>query len=521
MNITATSEATAQEVIKVVTYYNSRHTVWYAVRLVCWIGNDGNNHKILYYKWQKGDNGYHAWRLNESDFKVSYGGVTSTVNFTLGYSTTGWTNCCSTQQMAVSVDSGTIQASGMKFVSTGYDTVGTFNVSENITIGEISGSDNTGTEHEEPYIPVTRIDGLLSRYLIYVDGAIIYTPYLGHEQIIDPELNEEINQIATLKFKIPYDNPSYSNGLFTKYKTNIEVKEGGESIFRGRVTRITRGFDMCINIESQNVMSYLGDTEYAPFEFKGEAVELFKRVINSHNGQVRNNSHKLMFRSTPYDAKYRVELKEEKYSNSMDIISSILDESDAYIDIYYDSNGTNYISLVTNFARNSTQQLFYGKNILSIEIDDSDADDYCNAVRATSGDLTTEIIENTDAIDFAGDRILKNISFSDIDDINELRKQARDYLNKHSVIKRTIGVTAVDLNLIDPNIQKFRLGDMAEVYMPALQISGWYLIRKRKIVINDPGENEYELGDATFGITDNVSIVKRRRWSRGTIKNIL
>ena len=69
MILTANSEATAQEIGNWKAY--STTNMWYAVRVICWLGQGSEaGSTTLYYKWQKSAamNGYSAYNHNRRRF---------------------------------------------------------------------------------------------------------------------------------------------------------------------------------------------------------------------------------------------------------------------------------------------------------------------------------------------------------------------------------------------------------------------------------------------------------------------
>lgn len=523
VNITATSETAPTEIAVFKTGYQNvdSSNVWYAVRLIGWVGAAENGKTPFYYKWQKGDAGvYHARYGYMCDYNVVYDGTTSTVNFSLDYSSGGWTDCCSTQRMDITNRSGSMTLTGNKFVSG--NAVSRFSETIDVSFDNVPAapSADAGTPEE---IPV--VNDELSRYRIYANNALIYNPWIPQYILIEPRLTQEVNQADLCSFTIPPVHDWYDgseNRIISKFKTTIEVREGSEVIFRGRVINTETDIDAQRKVEASGALAYLNDTEFHSHKFEGSAADLFKQVIDSHTEQAQSDPYRTLVYGT-CDITSTVVSENESPCQSWDVISSILDQTKGYLKLEYLDDGRTKISLVASFNHACAQPVWYGDNLLDITISEKEPDEMYTGIRGLgkSKDNTrpqTDIIWDDTAVQQYG-KILHIATYSDIESVSELEKAAKKDLAEHCKNETVIEAQIFDKNLIDKTQMKFRLGDSVQVISPKHNLNGWYLLTKRDLRLDSPGESEYTLGKGTTAASDQIANAQRTRRYVAKVEN--
>ena len=79
-------------------------------------------------------------------------------------------------------------------------------------------------------------------YTILIDGKPLYAPNLVNEgySVLNPKLTMELNKAGSLEFTVPPNNVMYDS--IQKLKSIVQVFDGDEEIFRGRVLHDEKDF---------------------------------------------------------------------------------------------------------------------------------------------------------------------------------------------------------------------------------------------------------------------------------------
>ena len=97
-------------------------------------------------------------------------------------------------------------------------------------------------------------------YTIMIDGLLLYAPNLADEgfTVLSPKITMELNKSGSLEFTIPPNNPMYDR--IHKLKSIIQVFDGTEEIFRGRVLHEEKDFYERKAVYCEGELSFLLDS---------------------------------------------------------------------------------------------------------------------------------------------------------------------------------------------------------------------------------------------------------------------
>lgn len=511
MKITATSENKPQVIGEYYEYLNNG--AWYSgVRLVAWISQNVNTGKTtLYTKWQRNQYNYWAYDENRHDYTVGVGGTTRKDTFGLpSVQKNGAYDLTKAQSITLEHTngsySGTMSVAGYK--TTGYVT-SAFTDSISITFPDITvvvpEDPDEPTPDAEPPAPLVFNNDPI--YTIYADDELVYKAGIDGYEVLNPKLTLEVNKAGSLKFDIPVGSTMY--GKLSKLSTTIEVRQGDEPIFRGRLLDTTRSFNKTISYYCEGFLSWLNDIVFLPYVFpeddsnSGQARDLLKRYLERYNSRASEN-RKIQYVYSDVSAK--IALNVEDHSTAWAEIKKVLiDGVGGYIVPYLTDEITG-IQWLSTYGTTTDQIIQFGENLLDFTeyIDASDVftavrplgakDENGDRIGLTGGSFVTD----ANAMAMFG-RIERTAFFDEITTQSALRTAGQEYLRTGLQAAVSLKLKAADLHLLDANVEKFRTGNAVRVISVPHEIDAYFLNTKQVLDLSNPSRSEY-----TFGATQRT-----------------
>lgn len=321
------------------------------------------------------------------------------------------------------------------------------------------------------------------------------------EQIYDDELSEEMGKTATFKFTLPPQHPNLTQII--PLKSEIQIYKDKDPVFWGRV--VVPGYDMYNTGTYTCVggLSYLADSIQSPGEISGPGTVFIQKVLDVHNRQVESRKRLSM-------GIINVAVKDttrtiETFSDTLTVLNTALvSVYGGYLRVRQ-VDGVRYLDYVNNYGETNTQTIRFGENLLDINGQMDAADIITILVPTGAGGLTIEsvnngvnYIENQEAIEKWG-RIWGTVSFSEIKEPQELLEEAEKYLDQKTAFPEQLNLTALDLSVVDTDIQALKLGCWTEFVSKPHGISNSYLLQKLVRHLTAP-----EKDSVVFGITQST-----------------
>ena len=129
-------------------------------------------------------------------------------------------------------------------------------------------------------------------------------------------------------------------------------------------------------------------------------------------------------------------------------------------------------------------------------------------ITTANGHNGTDYVYSQDAVDLYG-WIYDKVDFSEVYDPDKLLEEANKYLQKCINLAITIELTAVDLHMIDVDINAIRLGDLVPCISTQHGIMStfgnpdtYYLVSKYELDLENPANNKITLGRTISTLTD-------------------
>lgn len=515
INLTATTETNPQTIaVFNIDYGNG----WYwQLKCVAWISqskydSQGNfaPKTTIKFKWQDYRYNYYPYNNSVNQYKLSLGNVEKSVSFAISQSTNnGVRDLCSAQTLGTfSHDSSTGVFASNSFTFKGVLANGSYiggsasGYTEQMTLPTITPpSEPTPTPSVEPDPPTPIQSDNIPYYYVYADNELVYGAGIEDCYILNPKLVLEVNKAGSLKFDLPVGSSMYNK--IQKLKTTIEARQGNEILFRGRMLNTTRSMFNTVSCYCEGFLSWLVDITFLPYSRNMQARDLLKEFITRYNSRASNN-RKITYKYS--DISSVVNVKNDDYSNAWDEINDVLIKGvGGYIVPYLTSSETG-IQWLSSYGATTSQIIRFGENLLSFE-EYIDASQIFNAVRPFGKEVNGSRIQLSENEGFVIDqnsinmfgRIERIAIFDEIEDVSTLRETATRFLRTGLQSAMTIKIKAIDLHLLNVQIERIRLGDSVRVVSPPHQLDAYFLCTKIEIDMAHPKNTVY-----TFGATQRT-----------------
>ncbi len=443
-------------------------------------------------------------------------------------------------------------------------------------------------------------------YQVRLDDEILHDLREEDRRLVSAKLYFESNKVDRFGFEILPTHPCFND--IKKLKSIISVfaiknTNEYEKLFEGRIPELDKDFNNIGEAEAEGVLSYFRDSIQRPFEFHDITPEDFlKEIVNRHNEGVDETKRFEVGDVTVTGNLYRMN---EKYVTTLEILNDrLIDRLGGYFRVRYvgDKKIIDYlkdfdgrlidrlggyfrvryvgdkkiIDYLKDFDGVNAQTIEFGENLLDLTQVATAADVYSvvipigaqdedgNALTIKSVNDGKDYLENHEAIALYGRREAV-VEFSDVTLASNLKTKGEEYLQSTIEESLTIEMKAVDLSLINHNIQAFRIYDWVklasnlktkgEEYLQstieesltiemkavdlslinhniqAFRIYDWvkviskphsiiksFLLKKMEINLIDPTDSYIQLGQIIKGISDEIVVQNKTKTKVETLQ---
>ena len=351
-------------------------------------------------------------------------------------------------------------------------------------------------------------------YTVYADDDLIYTPDVEELCLYNIVLTMEDNSAGTLVFNMTSAHPAFT--CLKKLATTIMVKDSGRTIWKGRIISDDRNIDNIKTIQCEGKLAFLNDSIFPEFDFSGAPELLFRQIIENHNSKVGERQRFLIGNVTVKDKNDYIVRSSESALKTWKAVKEKCFQSSlcGHLQIRYEADG-DYIDWLEDYQEISSQPISFGKNIIDLLVNTSAAETY-TAIRPQGASVDGKRIGITDVND-GRDYIIDEEKAAEYgviyaepdesiwDDVTlpaNLLRKAKEKLKTGIVLKKTIEVRAIDLNLTDEQTEALRWCTYVRVVSDLHGIEAWYLLSKTEIHIDAPENTRYTLGEVKAALTD-------------------
>lgn len=370
-------------------------------------------------------------------------------------------------------------------------------------------------------------------YQIFFDQYPIYDPRDEELLVYDPDVHLAVGEAGEMSFSIGPEHPYVSR--LTRTKGVLELRSGGLPIFKGRIRKDTRGFDLIREIEVEGLLACLNDSIIPPFNFPGDFLEdpayqaaaasgnvvafFLGWLLDRHNEQVSPAQQIQLGDVTVRDPNNYISRASSSYLTTMDAVRKKLEELlGGYLVADY-SGAVTQLHYYDDVPLTNVQEVEFGENLLDLISSLDNVDTYTAILPIGADGLTIEelpdgeispgvwkqgrILYSEEAENaLGGVRITRMEEWQDVTLANNLQTKASVKLLTGGVkTTQTITVKAADLGAVE-NLPRFSVGRYVRLNSTPHGFSAAYPLMELEPDIFDPGNTEITMGTTVRASTD-------------------
>lgn len=351
-------------------------------------------------------------------------------------------------------------------------------------------------------------------YRIYCDDGLVYDPRDNELRIISGSIVLALNTTGEFTFILSPAHPQFNS--IRKLKSVISVYDDDEVLYEGRLMNTKTDMYNSVTYTCEGVLAFLLDSVQRPKSYHNLTPQSYLQdKLEQHNSQVEASKRFTLGivekQSMNYDAR-----QDNQYSNTLEtIMDKLVDSNGGYIRVRY-QNGIRYLDYLESYGRVSGQTIRFGENILDLT-EHISAESLITVLiplgkppeGAAEGSKLTiasvnngrDYLEDTEAIALYG-RITGTHTWEDVTVPENLKRKGEEYLQNARNLSLTIELTAIDLHMVDVDIDRIKLGDMVRVVSAPHGIDRYMLVSKREYNLVDPSQDKIVLGDTLTALTE-------------------
>ena len=358
-------------------------------------------------------------------------------------------------------------------------------------------------------------------YEVYLNDNLLYYPNDASFSVINAKLETALNEAGTFECDVPQNNMRYSDFEGTQQLRSgiISVLKDGVEIFCGEVREVTQNFDFTKHIYAVGELAYLFDSIQPQAKYQGTISDMFSALLTNHNNQVETRKQFQMGNVLVTDPNGYIYHFTNREDTLTDIREKLCNTLDGYLKIRKVS-GVKYLDLIPLSAYGSycTQEIQFGENMLDYAANYT-ANDIATCViplgtRLEDDQRTTDAVEGLDeyltikgtttddyhantnddfvyiqsAVNtFGWVRVVKN--WDDVTIAENLKTKAEQWLTDAQYSKLELELSAVDLALMNSDIESFEVGDTVHAWAEPYNMDTTFPVQKKTIYLNDLSKN--------------------------------
>ena len=361
-------------------------------------------------------------------------------------------------------------------------------------------------------------------YRVLCDGKTLHDVRDEEYMLLGPKVALELNKTGNFDFSILPRHPNVD--VINKLKSKIEVYEDSELLFSGRSLTDEIDFQRTGQVSCEGELAFLLDSVQRAHTYGSESsevhkadnnIDIFKALIAEHNSQM--GAEKQFTIGTIDIDSVPITKLSTNYETTWDFINTnFIGKYPGYLRVRHE-NGIRYLDYVKQYGKVSNQVIRFGENLLDLK-KYTKAENIKTAIIPLGANGQTKItninggkdyVYNQEAVDLYG-WIFEKVDFPDVVDAQTLLAKAQEYLKTCVNLAITIELTAVDLHMIDVDINAIRLGDLVPcvsqqhgLLSTMGDVSTYYLVSKYEIDLENPANNKIVLGRTISSLTDKVA----------------
>ncbi|MGL5382484.1 MAG: phage tail protein [Culicoidibacterales bacterium] len=354
-------------------------------------------------------------------------------------------------------------------------------------------------------------------FTVYCDKELIFHPDVDELKLIEPKISLELNKSGAFDFKIYPNHPKY--GAILKLKSVIEVYQSNVLIFRGRCLDYKLDFYNAKIVSCEGDLGYFNDSIVRPYNFEGTVQEYLQLLIDSHNAQVEATKQFYIGNVTVTDSNNYIVRSDSTYPSTWSVLEDkLIDKLGGYL-IIRRENSNNYIDYLEDSSYRSNQEIVFAENLLDVS-QFIKGQDIKTAIIPIGAEITDEngegtgvkldikpindgkdFVYNQEAVDIFG-WIYDKVEFTDVTVVENLKRKGEEHLARSILTGLTIELKAVDLSMLDVNIDEFRIFEYIKIRSDPHKLDDFFLVKQMIIDLTKADNNTITVGTERTTFTD-------------------
>lgn len=356
----------------------------------------------------------------------------------------------------------------------------------------------------------------------------IRSPYFSGEKLVSAVIKSEINSVSSFTFSMLPDNAGYDDVHPLKSLIEVYNTKTGQYDFRGRILMPTEDMDsdgaVIKSYVCEGELSYLNDSVQRYKELKSVTVkEYLEAVIDEHNSTVEDPAG--------IDKTFRLGIVEgvspsvkvdmiTEYKPTLETIKdNVVDVHGGEIRVRNES-GVRYLDYSDEFGEFKGTEIRLARNLRSVtrSTDPTEVISKLIPLGKTLEDSNERltISEVNNGLDYIIDEdarerfgiIAKTVEYNDIEDADDLKVLAKEYLKEHNNAEVNYSVDALDLSLIDLDVDSFEMYNTYQLVNPVMGIDDSLRVIGKTVDVISPNNNSLSFGDMFRSASDYQSDIE-------------
>ena len=367
-------------------------------------------------------------------------------------------------------------------------------------------------------------------YKIFCDNNLIFD--LSNDMsLTSPILKLQDNNAGTLEFGILPGDDIYDK--IKKMKSEILVYSEGKPIFSCRPIDENVDFKNIKKITCEGALAYLNDSVQRPHEYHNLSIRGYlETLITNHNLQV--SDPRLQFEVgvvTVHDDNDSI-YKYTNWESTLQVIKTdLIDKYGGHLRVRIEGD-KKYLDYLKDYPKTNTQVIEFGTNLLDFtknidatqivtaviplgaRLEESSISKLEERLTIKSVNNGTDYVASPSAIDTYG-WIFKTVTWDDVHKPLILKHKGEEYLKSIQFENVVIKVRAIDLHMVDVNIEQIELLDQVRVISKPNGLDKIFPVSELTIDMTNPQANSITLGNNSIqamsgsAVSSNTEILKK------------
>lgn len=308
---------------------------------------------------------------------------------------------------------------------------------------------------------------------VYADDDLIFDSRLETDAVLGLPYTAGLNKAGTTSIILPPDHPAYNR--FTSHRTLVTVYRDDKLEFRGRAIYPADDFYRRRTITCEGERCFLRDAILRPYLYQAEPAAIFTDVLGQYNAAVDPAKRFVVGTITVTDANDYIRLESSEAEKVSAVVDKLVERCGGYIVFTTNDAGQRVINWLAELGYRSQQVIEFGQNLTDFSRSDDSTGPITRlipygAVDESTGQRVTiesvndgrDYIQDDDAVALRG-VIEDAVYWDDVTQPENLLRKAQAHLAKAKNIVTGLHLSAVDLSLMDKNIDTFEVGDLVRV----------------------------------------------------------